>query len=131
LDLTRILAVIAAAFTHASWSVLVKLKRDRFFLLCLIQTLMGFVRLAMLAVFPWPSLQSVPYAAASGLLHLGYFLFLSRSYRTGDLSEVYPIARVAAPLLTLFGTWVMMHEEVSLMGGAGRGGAGAMLIRLA
>jgi drug/metabolite transporter (DMT)-like permease len=119
LDLIVFLAVLAAAVMHASWNVLVKLKLDRFLSLCLIQTLMGFMGLAMLAVFPWPSLESVPYAVTSGLLHLGYFLFLSRSYRTGDLSQVYPIARGAAPLLTLMGTWAIVHEEVTLTGGAG------------
>lgn len=119
LDLAVFLAVLAAAVMHASWNVLVKLKLDRFLSLCLIQTLMGVMGLAMLAVFPWPSAQSVPFAVSSGLLHLGYFLFLARSYRTGDLSQVYPIARGAAPLLTLIGTWALMHEEVTLMGGAG------------
>jgi drug/metabolite transporter (DMT)-like permease len=104
---------------HAAWNVLVKLKLDRFLSLCLIQTLMGFLGLAMLAAFPWPSAASIPYAVVSGLLHLGYFMFLARSYRTGDLSQVYPIARGAAPLLTLAATWAFMHEEVTLMGGAG------------
>jgi drug/metabolite transporter (DMT)-like permease len=52
-------------------------------------------------------------------LHLGYNLFLARSYRTGDLSQVYPIARGAAPLLTLAVTWAVMHEDVSLMSAAG------------
>jgi drug/metabolite transporter (DMT)-like permease len=119
LDLAVFLAVLAAAVMHAAWNVLVKLKLDRFLSLCLIQTLMGFLGLGMLAVFPWPSAASVPYAAVSGLLHLGYFMFLARSYRTGDLSQVYPIARGAAPLLTLAATWAFMHEEVNLVGGAG------------
>ena len=119
MDLTVFLAVLAAAVMHAGWNVLVKLKLDRFLSLCLIQTLMGFMGLAMLAVFPWPAAASVPYAMTSGVLHLGYFLFLARSYRTGDLSQVYPIARGAAPLLTLAATWALMHEEISLMGGAG------------
>lgn len=119
MDLTVFLAVLAAAIMHASWNVLVKLRLDRFLSLCLIQTLMGFLGLAMLAVFPWPSAASVPYAVTSGLLHLGYFLFLARSYRTGDLSQVYPIARGAAPLLTLAATWAFMHEEVTPLGGAG------------
>ncbi len=119
MDLTVFLAVLAAAVMHASWNVLVKLKLDRFLSLCLIQTLMGFLGVAMLAVFPWPSAASVPYAVVSGLLHLGYFMFLARSYRTGDLSQVYPIARGAAPLLTLAATWAFMHEEVNLVGGAG------------
>ena len=119
MELTVFLAVLAAAVMHAGWNVLVKLKLDRFLSLCLIQTLMGFMGLAMLAVFPWPAAASVPYAMTSGVLHLGYFLFLARSYRTGDLSQVYPIARGAAPLLTLAATWALMHEEISLMGGAG------------
>jgi drug/metabolite transporter (DMT)-like permease len=119
LDLTVFLTVLAAAVMHAAWNVLVKLKLDRFLSLCLIQTLMGLLGLAMLAVFPWPSAASIPYAVVSGLLHLGYFMFLARSYRTGDLSQVYPIARGAAPLLTLAATWAFMHEEVNLVGGAG------------
>ncbi len=119
MDLLVFLAVLAAAVMHASWNVLVKLRLDRFLSLCLIQTLMGVVGIGMLALFPWPSAASIPYAVTSGLLHLGYFLFLARSYRTGDLSQVYPIARGAAPLLTLAITATFLHEEINLMGGAG------------
>ena len=119
MDLTVFLAVLAAAIMHASWNVLVKMRLDRFLSLCLIQTLMGVMGLVMLSIFPWPSAASVPYAITSGLLHLGYFLFLSRSYRTGDLSQVYPIARGAAPLLTLAATWALMHEDVNLLSAAG------------
>jgi uncharacterized membrane protein len=119
LELSVFLAVLAAAVMHAGWNVLVKLKLDRFLSLCLIQTIMGVMGVAMLLVFPLPSLASLPYAVASGVLHLGYNLFLARSYRTGDLSQVYPIARGAAPLLTLAVTWTFMHEDLTLMGGAG------------
>ena len=119
MELSVVLAVLAAAVMHAGWNVLVKLKLDRFLSLCLIQTLMGFMGLAMLLVFPAPSLASLPYALASGVLHLGYNLFLARSYRTGDLSQVYPIARGAAPLLTLAVTWTFMHEDLTLVGGIG------------
>ena len=119
MDLTVFLAVLAAAVLHAGWNVLVKLKLDRFLSLCLIQTLMGVMGLAMLAVLPWPSAASLPYAIASGVIHLGYNLFLARSYRTGDLSQVYPIARGAAPLLTLISTWIIVHEEISLTSAAG------------
>lgn len=119
MDLTVFLAVLAAAVMHASWNVLVKLELDRFLSLLLIQTLMGGAGLLMLLAFPLPAAASIPYAVASGLLHLGYNLFLARSYRTGDLSQVYPIARGAAPLLTLAVTWAVMHEDVSLMSAAG------------
>lgn len=121
MELPVFLAVLAAAVMHAGWNVLVKLKLDRFLSLCLIQTIMGFMGLVMLLVFPAPSLASLPYALTSGVLHLGYNLFLARSYRTGDLSQVYPIARGAAPLLTLAVTWTFMHEELTLTGGLGVG----------
>ena len=133
MDLTVFLAVIAAAFMHAGWNVLVKLRLDRFLSLFLIQGLMGVMGLAMLAWFSFPSPASLPYVLTSGLLHLGYFLFLARSYRTGDLSQVYPIARGAAPLLTLAVSWYAVHEDVSVAGAAGIGVlvAGIWLVSLA
>ncbi len=121
MDLTVFLAVIAAAVMHAGWNVLVKLKLDSFLSLFLIQILMGVLGLIMLAVFIRPSAASLPYALASGVLYLGYNLFLVRSYRTGDLSQVYPIARGSAPLLTLVITWLAAHEEISPTGAAGIG----------
>ncbi len=57
-------------------------------------------------------------AVTSGLLHLGYFLFLSRSYRTGDLSQVLPHRTRSGALSTLIGTWAFVHEEVTMTGGA-------------
>ncbi len=121
MELTVFLAVLAAAVMHAGWNVLVKLKLDRFLSLFLIQTLMGLMGLAMLAVFAWPSAASLPYAFASGILHTGYNIFLARSYRTGDLSQVYPIARGTAPLLTLIVTWFAAHETIGIATGLGIG----------
>ena len=106
---------------HAGWNVLVKLKLDRFLSLFLLQTLMGLMGLAMLAVFAWPSAASLPYALTSGILHTGYNIFLARSYRTGDLSQVYPIARGTAPLLTLIVTFFAAHEAIGALTGLGIG----------
>ena len=113
MELTVFLAVLAAAFMHASWNLLVKLKLDRFLSLFLLQTLMGLMGIAMLFFFAWPSRESLVYALVSGLLHTGYNIFLARSYRDGDLSLVYPIARGAAPLITLLATWLVASEQIS------------------
>jgi drug/metabolite transporter (DMT)-like permease len=110
------LAVLLAALLHAAWNVLVKLNLDRFLSLFLIQTTMGGMGLVMLLVFQWPAIASLPYALASGLLHTGYNLFLARSYRQGDLSQVYPIARGTAPMLTLIGTALIVQERLSPQG---------------
>jgi uncharacterized membrane protein len=121
LDLTIFLAVILAALLHASWNLIVKLNLDRFLGLFLIQTLMGVLGIFMLLAFPFPDAASWPHAFTSGVLHTGYNLFLARSYRTGDLSQVYPIARGTAPLMTLTGSWIFAGEAVTPMMGAGIG----------
>jgi drug/metabolite transporter (DMT)-like permease len=113
LDSAIFLAVLAAALLHASWNLIVKLNLDRFLALFLLQTLMGVMGVAMLLVFAWPNPASLPHAVASGVLHTGYNVFLARSYRTGDLSQVYPIARGSAPLLTLIVTWMVAGEAVT------------------
>jgi drug/metabolite transporter (DMT)-like permease len=113
LSITLFLAVILAAFLHASWNVLVKFNLDRFLAMFLLQTLMGVMGLVMLMFFQWPLRAAIPYAIISGLLHTGYNLFLARSYRTGDLGVVYPIARGTAPLITLAGTYIFAHDVIS------------------
>ncbi|MFO0993543.1 MAG: DMT family transporter [Hyphomicrobiales bacterium] len=126
-------AVLFAALLHASWNLVVKLALDRFLSLFLIQTIMGLLGLAMVAAFPWPNPACLPYAVASGFIHLGYNLFLARSYRTGDLSQVYPVARGAAPLLTFAGAWMFAGEAATPMIGLGVGllVAGIWLVTLA
>jgi drug/metabolite transporter (DMT)-like permease len=107
-------AVLLAALLHASWNLVVKLTIDRFLALFLIQTLMGFLGVAIYAFSPAPDVASLPYAIASGFIHLGYNLFLARSYRLGDLSQVYPVARGTAPLLTFAGAWAFAGEALTL-----------------
>ena len=119
MDLHIFLAVLVAALLHASWNLLVKLDLDRFLALLLISCVMGIMGVLMLAAFPWPKAESYAYVIASGLLHTGYNMFLARSYRTGDLSQVYPIARGTAPLLTFIGAWGLAGEAVTGIGALG------------
>lgn len=116
---TVFLLVLFAAFLHAAWNVQVKLNLDRFLGLFLIQTGMGIFGVFMLIFFGMPTGVSVIYALVSGVLHTGYNLFLARSYQTGDLSLVYPLARGGAPFLTLLGTSLLMHEVPTAMATAG------------
>ena len=46
-----------------------------------------------------PARESVPFLVAGIVLHVGYQLFLLRSYESGDLTQVYPIARGSAPVI--------------------------------
>ena len=105
--------VLLAAFLHASWNLVVKIAADGFLAIFLLQTLMGVMGLAMLAFFPFPVSAAWGFALTSGVLHTGYNLFLARSYKFGDLGLVYPVARGAAPLLTLIGSQLFTQDAIS------------------
>jgi len=96
------LAVIGAAILHAAWNALVKGGADK--LVSLTAVMFGHTPFAIAAVLIAPPMgaEALPYLAAGILLHLGYQLFLLFSYSTGDLTQVYPIARGSAPLIVAF-----------------------------
>ena len=93
------LTVLGAAALHAIWNELVKGGGDK--ILAMVAVVVGqglFGGLALLFV-PLPNGDSLPYLALSVALHIGYQAFLLQSYRLGDLTQVYPIARGTAPLI--------------------------------
>jgi drug/metabolite transporter (DMT)-like permease len=51
------------------------------------------------------------FLAGTGILQVGYFLFLQRAYRAGDLSAVYPIGRGTGALLAAVGGLVLLGER--------------------
>jgi len=63
-------------------------------------------------VSPMPSLISWAYIAGSTVIHFGYYFLLYHSYRLGDLSHVYPIARGMAPVLVALGAQVFAGETL-------------------
>ncbi len=107
------IAVLFAAFQHASWKVLVKINLDRFLVMFLIHVLMGVVGVGLLAWTGLPIAASWPYALVSGTIHLAYNLLLVRSYQSGEMSVVYPIARGAAPIVSLLLSLAISGDRVS------------------
>ena len=61
----------------------------------------GHVPASIIAVIllPAPSIDCIPYIFASALIHQGYNWYLLSSYKIGDLTKVYPIARGFGPLV--------------------------------
>lgn len=92
-------AVLLAALFHAGWNAVVKVGLDRFLTVTLIFLSAGFLSLCVVPFVPFPNAAAWPWLIASTLLHTGYKLFLVKSYDTGDMGQVYPIARGTAPLL--------------------------------
>lgn len=94
-----LLAVIMAALLHASWNAAVKGGSDK--LTQMAAVTIGHVPFAAVGLLILPPIDWVawPYLIAGGLLHFGYQIFLVQSYKIGDLTQVYPIARGTAPLV--------------------------------
>jgi drug/metabolite transporter (DMT)-like permease len=99
MSLTVFLAVITAALLHATWNALVKGGADK--RLNMAGVVIGHIPPALLVLYfvPAPDPASYPYLLAGMVLHFGYQMFLLASYKIGDLTQVYPIARGVAPLL--------------------------------
>src|SRR5262249_54660592 len=77
------------------------------------------VSLPLVPMFGLPAAPAWPWVAASVLIHLGYFAGLIESYRAGDMGQVYPLARGAAPLLTATGSAVLIGEQIGALAWTG------------
>lgn len=106
-------AVLLAALLHATWNSLVKGSQDKYVGMLLIA--LGHVPPGVIFVFfaPLPGMDVLPWLGASLALHLGYQIFLAASYRVGDLTTVYPIARGSAPLFVTMVSLTVLDVDLS------------------
>ena len=113
------LAVLFAAACHAGWNALIKVGLDPLSTTTLISVGSGIVALALAPLVGMPASAAWPWLLASVVIHLVYFASLIESYRTGDLGQVYPIARGSAPLMTAAVTSIFVGEKLSALGWTG------------
>ncbi|HEY0303021.1 MAG TPA: EamA family transporter [Rhizomicrobium sp.] len=113
------LAVLFAALCHAGWNALIKVGLDPLSTTTLISLGSGVVALVFLPVVGLPAPAAWPWIGASVVIHLFYFGALIEAYRTGDLGQVYPVARGAAPLMTATVTTLFVGETMSPIGWGG------------
>ncbi|MCX7312748.1 MAG: EamA family transporter [Alphaproteobacteria bacterium] len=136
--------VLFAAACHAGWNASIKRTLDPLATTVLIAIGAGLVALPAIPFLGWPDAAGWPWLIASIVIHLFYFAGLIESYRTGDLGQVYPIARGAAPLMTASMTTALVGERLGIYGWGGivmlalgvlllsmRGGRGLKLDRVA
>jgi len=113
------LAVLFAALCHAGWNALIKVGLDPLSTTTLISIGSGVVALLLLPFVGLPAWAAWPWLIASVVIHLFYFASLIEAYRTGDLGQVYPVARGSAPLMTATVTTLFIGEKLSLIGWGG------------
>ena len=119
MDAYVFLAVLAAALFHALWNAGLKVRISPGIAITLMSVVAGAVALPLPFVFGLPAPASWPYLAASLAIHLFYYITLAEAYRTGDLGQVYPIARGSAPLMTAIGSALLLGESLGALGWSG------------
>ena len=107
---TALAIVLVAAVLHASWNAIVKGAGDRAVAMAAVALAHVVVGGAALLFVETPAAAAWPFIIASALIHYAYYAFLFLSYRFGDLSHVYPIARGVAPMLVALGALVFAGE---------------------
>lgn len=106
-----LVVVLVAAFLHATWNYFVKRSGDKHRSMSSVVLGHTPAAVAVIVLTPLPHADSYPYIVAGAILHTGYQMFLLNSYRFGNLSLVYPIARGLAPLLVASFSIFVLEED--------------------
>lgn len=108
------LIALASALLHASWNALVKARGDRLLNIFATVALGGALSLPIALLLPAPDAASLPFLAASSVVHVGYFLSLAGAYRDGDLSQVYPLSRAIGLVAVTLAAAAVAGEALSV-----------------
>lgn len=120
------LLLVTAAFLHAGWNLVAKRVSGGAAFTWLF-SVFGVFLLAPFAFATapegicWLNTPLITLAAASALFETGYFLFLQKGYRAGDMSIVYPVARGTGPLLATALAVLVLKENPTILNLAGTG----------
>ena len=108
MDISVVFVVLGAAFLHAFWNFQVRGTEDK--ALGMAAVMFGHLPLAIigLAYVGLPAQGAWQYVFVSAVLHLGYQVFLLNAYRFGELTQIYPVARGASPLLITIFTMIIV-----------------------
>ncbi|RWR32279.1 peptide ABC transporter permease [Sinirhodobacter populi] len=116
MSLTVFLAVLAAAFLHASWNALLRLGGSKIQAMAMLSCTEIVIGLAIVASRPLPAPGAWKWLAATTVAQVAYKFFLARAYEEGDLSRVYPLARGTAPMLVALVTAVFALDHIAATG---------------
>ncbi len=107
--------VMLGAVLHATWNAIVKSAPDKLLGTIMITAVSAGLSCAILPFLTAPTRASFPYAVASALFQIIYFLLVARTYQVADMSQTYPLMRGAAPLIVAIVSAFQMKEAISLV----------------
>lgn len=111
--------VLLGALLHAAWNAMIRGAADRTRDIVLVVTGAAAITACALPFAALPAAASWPYLAASGIIHVAYFLLVARSYRHGELSFAYPIMRGSAPAVSAVAAALLLAEVPAIGGWLG------------
>lgn len=112
-------AVLLGALLHAAWNALIRHSSDRTRDVVLVVAAAALLSLPALALLPLPAPPSWPWLAASGAIHVVYFLLVAHAYRHAELSFAYPLMRGLAPAGTAVLAALLLAESPPAAGWLG------------
>lgn len=134
------LVVLAAAFLHAGWNTLLKLRArpthggalpDPMRSTLMLGIAGTVVAAPFMPLTGLPASAAWPYAFASAVIHIAYFLLVGAAYRAADLSAVYPITRGSAPLGSALLAALLLGERLAPQAWVGIAAISAGVVGLA
>jgi uncharacterized membrane protein len=105
--------ILLAAIAHAGWNALVKSAPDRVLMMAAIRLVGVLFGLAVLPFVPWPDRATWLWLACASVAIFAYYGLLLESYRIGDLSLVYPLARGSVPVALALIAFVAIDERLA------------------
>ena len=119
-----LLLVLAAAVLHATWNYCAKRAGGGLPFVYLVGLIICALYIPVAGGYwlwhaPELPLTAVLWIMGSGALKTAYSLFLQRSYRVGDFSLIYPLARGTGPLLSTLAAVLVLGERPTPLALAG------------
>jgi drug/metabolite transporter (DMT)-like permease len=106
--------VLLAALLHATWNAIVKAGGDKLLTTIMVTAAAAALAAVLLPFLRAPAVASWPFAAASALFQITYFLLVARTYAIADMSQTYPLMRGTAPLIVALVSVFRLGETLSL-----------------
>jgi drug/metabolite transporter (DMT)-like permease len=114
------LLVLLASFFHASWNYIAKRVDGGVAFVWLFSlgiVLLGVPIVAVSIVYSSAgiTLNQTGFMLGSAILHVVYFVMLTKGYAAGDLSLVYPLSRGTGPILSITAAVIFLGERPSAL----------------
>lgn len=110
-----VLAVLGAAVLHATWNAIAHGIEDRLVGFTLIGLAYTGTCAVVVAVTGPPSAEAWPFVLSSAAVHILYQLTLMLSYRLGQFSQAYPLARGTSPWVVAVVSITVLDQRLPLL----------------